>query len=125
MTGKVMVVSCDPGLTGLLNSTLPARGYRVINTHFSEDIASDVKAAKPSVVIVDMAKTIRHDAPFYSDLQRSVEVPVVMVSTRIIAKDQIRMIDCSDECITDEPIRNTEFIHRIEDMASDGTSCRY
>jgi DNA-binding response OmpR family regulator len=125
MTGKVMVVSSDPGLTGLLNGSLPARGYRVINTHFSEDIASAVKEVSPNVVIVDMVKSIKQDAPSCCGLQQDVRVPVVMVSTRVISKDQIRMIDCSSECIIDESVNNTEFIHRIEDMASDGAHCRY
>ncbi len=125
MTGKVMVVSSDPGLTGLLNGSLPARGYRVINTHFSEDIASTVKEVRPNVVIMDMDKSTKQDMPACCNLQQAVRVPVVMVNTRVITKDRIRMIDCSDEYLIDEPVANAEFIHRIEDIASDSAHCRY
>ena len=125
MTGKVMVVSSDPALTGLLNGSLPAKGYRVINTHFNEDIASTVQEVRPDVVIMDMVKSTRQDMPACCNLQQAVRVPVVMVNTRVFAKDRIRMIDYSDECFIDEPVSNTEFIHRIEDIASDSAHCRY
>lgn len=125
MTGKVMVVSSDPGLTGLLNGNLPAKGYQVINTHFNENITSSVNEVKPNVLIMDMANPIRQEVPACCQIRDDVEVPVVMVSTRIISKDQIRMIDCSDECMIDEPVANTEFIQRIEYIASDSRTCRY
>ena len=80
---KALVVEDDPGLAGLLSTTLAGGGYAVTVTDSALGAAELTRRVRPDVILLDLALPYRSGASLLAELKADPDtaaIPVIIVS---------------------------------------------
>jgi len=117
---KILVISSEPELLGLLQGNLPEGGYHVTSIgDIGDDLKELVDRFLPDLIILDVLMPWLDGIEMCLHIRQWCQVPVIMLSTWDAGKDTVRSLDLSsDSCLT-EPYGIDDLMVQIED-----TLCR-
>jgi len=117
---KILIVSNESELTGLLQQNLPGGDYQVTSI---EDTGDDLKEVVdrfvPDLIILDVLMPWLDGIEVCLRLRQWCQVPVIMLSTFDASKNTVRSLDLNSDNFLTEP-------YGIDDLKAqiDNTLCR-
>jgi len=99
---KILIISDDSKLMGVLHDNLPNSVYQVMNAADSGDELREVlDEALPDLVILDVLMSWLDGIELCLRIRRWCEVPIIMLSSRGAARETFKSLDLNaDGCFT-------------------------
>jgi DNA-binding response OmpR family regulator len=124
---KILIVSGDSVLLNLLQKALSASNFQVVSVEeTSDEVDSLVKAGQPDLVIVDIMVPKMKGIKVSLSIRRKCDVPIIMLTSRLAEKEQVRGLDLSSEDHLSESIDVGKLMDWIkETFARNATTSYY
>ena len=117
---KILIVTGESELLGLLERNLPQEDYKVTCIgDIGDDLKEVVDRFLPDLIILDVLMPWLDGVEVCLRLRQWCQVPVIMLSTWEAEKDTVRSLDLSSDSYLTEPYGVTDLMAQIED-----TLCR-
>jgi len=117
---KILIVTGEAELLGLLERNLPQEDYKVTCIgDIGDDLKEVVDRFLPDLIILDVLMPWLDGVEVCLRLRQWCQVPVIMLSTWEAEKDTVRSLDLSSDSYLTEPYGVTDLMAQIED-----TLCR-
>jgi len=112
---KILIISDDPQLLGVLQDNLPTNGYQVMNTVDSgEELKEVLDEVLPNLVILDAVMPRLDGIELCLRIRRLCEVPILMLSGWGTTKDMVRGLDLNADGYLSEPINIDDLMLQID-----------
>ena len=113
---KILIVSSEPELLGLLQHRLPENGYKVTSIgDIGDDLKEVVDMFLPDLIILDVLMTWLEGIEVCLRIRQWCQVPVIMLSTWDAGKDTVRSLDLNSDSYLTEPYGVADLMAQIED----------
>ncbi|MFC2122348.1 response regulator transcription factor [Bacteroidota bacterium] len=117
---KILIVSSEPELQGILHQNLPDGNYQLTNVDdCEEELKELVDQCLPDLIILDISMPWLDGIEVCLRLRQWCQAPVIMLSTWDAGKDTVRSLDLSSDSYLTEPYGVKELMSQIEE-----TICR-
>jgi len=117
---KILIVSSEPELQGILHQNLPDGNYQLTNVDDCEgELKELVNRYLPDLIILDISMPWLDGIEVCLRLRQWCQAPVIMLSTWDAGKDTVRSLDLSSDSYLTEPYGVKELMSQIEE-----TICR-
>lgn len=117
---KILIVTGEPELLGLLERNLPQEDYKVTSIgDIGDDLKEVVDRFLPDLIILDVLMPWLDGVEVCLRLRQWCQVPVIMLSTWEAEKDTVRSLELSSDNYLTEPYGVADLMAQIED-----TLCR-
>lgn len=117
---KILIVSSEPELQGILHQNLPDGSYQLTNVDDCEgELKELVNRYLPDLIILDISMPWLDGIEVCLRLRQWCQAPVIMLSTWDAGKDTVRSLDLSSDSYLTEPYGVKELMSQIEE-----TICR-
>ena len=117
---KILIVTGESELLGLLERNLPQEDYKVTCIgDIGDDLKEVVDRFLPDLIILDVLMPWLDGVEVCLRLRQWCQVPVIMLSTWEAEKDTVRSLDLSSDSYLTKPYGVTDLMAQIED-----TLCR-
>ncbi len=117
---KILIVSSEPELLGLLQHNLPENGYQVTSIgDIEEDLKEVVDRFLPDLIILDILMPWLDGVEVCLRIRQWCQAPVIMLSTWDAGKDTVRSLDLSSDSYLSKPYGVADLMAQIDD-----TLCR-
>jgi len=132
---RVLIVEDEPDFAALLQSILAGAGYTVATAYNCEDALSQVRAATPDLITLDIQMSRKSGAFFYRKLKSEKkfrDIPVVVVTGIMYDKEMeniIRSLMETDavphpQAYLEKPIEGPELLKAVEEAMAAGKAAR-
>ncbi len=113
---KILIVSSEPELLGLLQHRLPENGYKVTSIgDIGDDLKEVVDMFLPDLIILDVLMPWLDGIEVCLRIRQWCQVPVIMLSTWDARKDTVRSLDLNSDSYLTEPYGVADLMAQIED----------
>lgn len=113
---KILIVSSEPELLGLLKHRLPENGYQVTSIgDIGDDLKEVVDMFLPDLIILDVLMPWLDGIEVCLRIRQWCQVPVIMLSTWDARKDTVRSLDLNSDSYLTEPYGVADLMAQIED----------
>jgi len=113
---RILIVSSEPELLGLLQHRLPENGYQVTSIgDIGEDLKEVVDRFLPDLIILDVLMPWLDGIEVCLRIRQWCQVPVIMLSTWDAGKDTVRSLDLNSDSYLTEPYGVADLMAQIED----------
>ncbi|MBV8120519.1 MAG: response regulator [Alphaproteobacteria bacterium] len=109
----VLVVDDEPAIVRFIRASLGAVGHRVVTTENAEGALSSLGKEKPDVVILDLGLPDRSGFDVISEIRKSSQVPVIVLSARNDERSKVRALDLGADDYIGKPFGMAELMARI------------
>jgi len=117
---KILIVSSEPELQGILHQNLPDGSYQLTNVDDCEgELKELVNRYLPDLIILDISMPWLDGIEVCLRLRQWCQAPVIMLSTWDAGKDTVRSLDLSSDSYLTKPYGVKELMSQIEE-----TICR-
>ena len=112
---KVLIISDDPKLLGVLQDNLSANVYQVMNINDSgEELRGVLDEILPDLVILNVLVSWLEGIELCLRIRRWCEVPIIMLSSRGAAKETFRSLDLSADGNFTKPFTLKDLMVQID-----------
>ena len=112
---KVLIVSSEPELLGLLQDNLSKDNYQVTSVgDISNDLKEIVDEVLPDLIILDILMPWLDGVEVCLRLRQWCQAPVIMLSTWDTEKDTVRSLDLSSDGYLTEPYGVADLMAQID-----------
>ena len=112
---KILIVSDDPQLLGVLQDNLPDNGYQVMSTRDNgEGLKGILDEVLPNLVILDVIMPWLEGIELCLRIRRWCETPIIMLSSWGTPKDKVRSLDLNADGYLTEPFNIEDLMVRID-----------
>jgi len=119
MQKKILVVSSDPTLLGVLEKNLTGSSYSIECTDdIGEELNEILQETTPDLVILDIIMPKLEGIELCLRIRQWCSVPIIMLSTWGTSKNSVRGLDLSSDSYLTEPFSLPELMTRIEKIVS-------
>ncbi len=113
---KVLVVSSDSVLRGLLQQNLTEAGYRLANTRdWNGQLRATLDWERPDVILVDVMMPAMDGIEVSLRIRQLCQTPIILLSAWGAGRDKVRRLDLAAEDYLTEPFGIPELIDQIEE----------
>ncbi len=120
MEKKILIISDDSELLGVLQTNLPGKGYQVMSMADSKkELKEMLNQVVPDLIILDILMPWMDGIELCLRIRQWCQAPIIMLSTWGARKDMVRGLDLSAEGYLTKPFGVSELMTRIEK-----TSCQ-
>ncbi|MBU2608833.1 MAG: response regulator [Chloroflexi bacterium] len=117
---KILIVSSEPELQGILHQNLTEGGYQLTSIEdCEEELKELVDGFLPDLIILDISMPWLDGIETCLRIRQWCQTPVIMLSTWDAKKDTVRSLDLSSDSYLTEPYNVQELMSQIEE-----TICR-
>jgi two-component system KDP operon response regulator KdpE len=109
----VLVVDDEPNLRRLLNATLGAQGFRVIEAKDARRALIEAASHKPDLVLLDLGLPDADGHEVVSGIRRWSSVPIVVLSARTDERQKVRALDAGADDYVTKPFSVPELLARV------------
>ncbi|MBA7687903.1 Transcriptional regulatory protein WalR [subsurface metagenome] len=112
---KILIVSDDPKLLGVLQGNLPNNCYQVMSSRDSgEELREVLDEVLPDLVILDVLMPRLDGIELCLRIRRWCEVPIIMLSSWGAGKDEVRGLDLGADGYLSEPFNIDDLMVQID-----------
>jgi two-component system KDP operon response regulator KdpE len=111
--GRILVVDDEPQIRRMLDLSLSAQGYEVVE---AEDAATALKIAgrgKTDLIILDLGLPDRNGLEVVAEVRKTSQVPVIILSVRNDEGGKVRAFDLGADDYVVKPFGMAELVARI------------
>jgi len=112
--GHILIVEDQPKLASLLHDYLVAAGYQARCLSNGLDVVPAVRAAKPSLILLDIMLPGRDGLEVCRDLRSFSDVPIVLITARIEESDRLQGLDLGADDYICKPFSPREVVARVK-----------
>ena len=112
---KILIVSSEPELLGLLQDNLSKDNYQVTSVgEIGDDLKGIVDEVLPDLIILDILMPWLDGIEVCLRLRQWCQAPVIMLSTWDTEKDTVRSLDLSSDGYLSEPYDVADLMAQID-----------
>ena len=111
---KIMIVEDDPVIREELALLLENEGYRALPVEQFADVVGEARRAEPDLVLLDLGLPGQDGFSLCAALRRSIGVPVIFVTSRDSAMDEIRGLSLGGDDYITKPYNIPVLLARVK-----------
>ena len=108
-----LLVEDDRSIRRFVRSALEAEGWRVREAETVRDGIAEARAARPSLVIVDLGLPDGDGIELIAAVRQTSGVPILVLSARSEEEHKVRALDAGADDYVEKPFRVAEFLARV------------
>ena len=114
MEQTVLVVDDKINVQILLNDVLSSHGYKVICASNGKDALMQLAKNNPDIVLLDIMMPQMDGYQFISELRKSSELPVIMITAKQLEADVIKGFELGADDYISKPFKMSEMLVRLK-----------
>jgi two-component system KDP operon response regulator KdpE len=113
MASRVLVVDDEPNIIATLAPLLRRQGYEVASVMTGRAAIEAVERDKPDVIVLDLGLPDINGVDVCSEVRRSSNVPIIVLSARGTEGDKVRALDAGADDYVTKPFGTDELLARV------------
>ncbi len=109
----VLVVDDEPQVRRFLRATLPAHGYRLVESGTATDALREASSRPPDVILLDLGLPDLDGVEVTRRLREWTTVPIIILSARDQERDKIEALDAGADDYLTKPFGTGELLARM------------
>ncbi len=109
----VLLIEDDPQIRRFLRASLPAHGYRLIESETGEDGLAQAATRTPDVVLLDLGLPDLDGIELMRRFREWSAVPVIVLSARGLERDKVAALDAGADDYLTKPFGLEELLARL------------
>lgn len=111
---KIMIIEDDPAIRDELALLLETEGYQALPITEFTDVASQVQRWKPNLILLDLGLPGRDGFALCADIHRISAVPIIFVTSRDSAMDELRALSLGGDDYITKPYNIPVLMARVK-----------
>ncbi len=112
-SATVLVVDDEPQIRRVLRSTLPIRGYTVLEASSGEEALELAAKHKPDLILLDVNLPGISGIETCREIRRTNDAPIIMLTVRNAERDKVVALDAGADDYVTKPFGIEELLARI------------
>ena len=113
MAARILIVDDEPNIIGTLAPLLRHRGYDVASVMTGRAALEAFERERPDVIVLDLGLPDINGVEVCSELRRSSNVPIIVLSARGAEGDKVRALDAGADDYVTKPFGAEELLARV------------
>jgi two-component system KDP operon response regulator KdpE len=113
MASRVLVVDDEPNIIATLAPLLRRQGYEVASVMTGRAAIEAVERDRPDVIVLDLGLPDINGVDVCSEVRRSSNVPIIVLSARGAEGDKVRALDAGADDYVTKPFGTEELLARV------------
>ena len=113
MASRVLVVDDEPNIIATLAPLLRRQGYEVASVMTGRTAIEAVERDRPDVIVLDLGLPDINGVDVCSEVRRSSNVPIIVLSARGTERDKVRALDAGADDYVTKPFGTEELLARV------------
>lgn len=113
MASRVLVVDDEPNIIATLAPLLRRQGYEVASVMTGRAAIEAVERDRPDVIVLDLGLPDINGVDVCSEVRRSSNVPIIVLSARGAEGDKVRALDAGADDYVTKPFGTDELLARV------------
>jgi two-component system, OmpR family, KDP operon response regulator KdpE len=109
----ILVVDDEPQIRRVINATLSAQGYVIIEARDGQEGVFKLQSQRPNLVLLDMNMPIMDGLEACRKMRADFDIPIIMLTVREAEKDKVSALDAGADDYVVKPFRIQELLARI------------
>ena len=123
---KILVISDDSVLHGLLFSNISGEYYSVVDARDAfEKLEVILDRVRPDLIFLDVGMPQLDGIEMCLRLRCRYDIPIIMLATWRTEFDTVRGLDFSNEYCLTEPFTISELMMQVEETLEENSHCEY
>ena len=118
---RILIVDDEERIRSLVASYLKADGFEVVEANNGRDAVAEVERRKPDLVIMDVRMPGMDGFEALSEIRRTSDVYVIMLTARAEETDRIVGLSVGADDYVTKPFSPRELVARVEGGPSPGS----
>ncbi len=110
---RVLVVDDEPAIRRFLRAALSAHGYTILEAATGQEALSDVVAARPDLIVLDLGLPDLDGIEVTRRLREWTPIPIIILSVRENEADKIAALDAGADDYLTKPFGAGELLARM------------
>jgi two-component system KDP operon response regulator KdpE len=110
---RIVVVEDDEGIRNVIRALLTAENYRVVEAETAARAATEARAAKPDLMLVDLGLPDRDGIELIRAVRKASSVPIIVLSARTLEAQKIAALDAGADDYVTKPFSAAELLARV------------
>ena len=111
---KIMIIEDDPVIRDELALLLENEGYAPLTVTDFSDIPEQAKSSRPALILLDIGLPGKDGFRLCADLQKTVRIPIIFVTSRDSSLDEIRALGLGGDDYITKPYHIPVLMSRIK-----------
>lgn len=117
----VLIIDDEPQIRRVLRTMLTSQCYVVIEAHSGDEALDKIRAEKVDLILLDFNMPGRSGIETCSEIRRSRDVPIIMLTVRNSEKDKVSALDAGADDYVVKPFGAEELMARVRAALRRGT----
>jgi two-component system KDP operon response regulator KdpE len=113
MASRVLVVDDEPNIIATLAPLLRRQGYEVTSVMTGQAAIEAAEREQPDVIVLDLGLPDMNGVDVCSEVRRSSNVPIIVLSARGAEGDKVRALDAGADDYVTKPFGSEELLARV------------
>jgi two-component system, OmpR family, KDP operon response regulator KdpE len=109
----VLIVDDEPQIRRVLSMMLNSQGYPVIEAHSGDEALDRIRQQKVDLVLLDVNMPGRSGIETCTEIRRSGDVPIIMLTVRNSERDKVQALDAGADDYVVKPFGAEELMARV------------
>ena len=112
-SANILVVDDEPQIRRVLRSTLPFRGYTILEAASGEEALDLIAKHKPDLILLDVNLPGMSGIETCREIRRTSDAPIIMLTVRNAERDKVVALDAGADDYVTNPFGIEELLARI------------
>ena len=112
-SGTILVVDDDQQIRRVINATLSAHGYLIMEARDGQEGLFKVRSGHPDLVLLDMNMPVMDGLEACRQIRAEFDIPIIMLTVRETENDKVSALDAGADDYVVKPFRIQELLARI------------